>query len=70
MVEETLRTFRTELVYLKKDLVEEVRKELGLSLSGFYRYCILRTLDSMSVLSTKVKEALTMKSEDYEGRTS
>lgn len=52
---------KTELVYLHQvlfDIAERVRKELGLSRSGFYRYCILRTLDSMSVLSTKVKEAL------------
>lgn len=52
---------KTELVYLKRDLfemAEAVRKELGLSRSGFYRYCILRTLDSMSVLSTKLKEKL------------
>ena len=52
---------RSEMVYLKKDLfdtAEAVRKELGLSRSGFYRYCILRTLDSISVLSTKVKKNL------------
>lgn len=52
---------KNELVYLKQDLFEiseRVRKELGLTRSGFYRYCILRTLDSMSILSTKLKEKL------------
>ena len=47
------------LVYLKTYLFETaelVRKKLGLSRSGFYRYCVIRTLDSMSVLSKKVKE--------------
>jgi len=53
---------RTELVYLSEDLfllVEGIRKNLGMSRSGFYRYCILRTLDSMDVLSTRAKQAMT-----------
>jgi len=50
---------RTELVYLSDDLFElgeEVRKKLGLSRSGFYRYCILKTLDSLNILSTRANQ--------------
>jgi ACT domain-containing protein len=53
---------KTHLVYLTEDLfdiAETVRKQLGLSRSGFYRYCVLKTLDSMSVLSAKAKQGLT-----------
>ncbi|MGO9644793.1 MAG: hypothetical protein ACLPY5_08615 [Candidatus Bathyarchaeia archaeon] len=49
-----------QVVWLSNDLVqitETVRAQLGLSKSGFYRYCILRTLDSMDVLSTKAKQS-------------
>ena len=37
-------------------LVEETRTKLGMSKSGFYRYAVIRLLQEMSVLSTKVKE--------------
>ena len=37
-------------------LVEEVRKKLGMSKSSFYRYAVVRLLEQMSVLSTKAKE--------------
>jgi hypothetical protein len=50
-----------QLVWLSNDLfelTEIVRGKLGLSRSGFYRYCILKTLDSMSVLSTKAKQSM------------
>jgi len=50
-----------QLVWLSKDLfeiTEIVRAKLGLSRSGFYRYCILKTLDSMDVLSTKAKASI------------
>jgi len=39
-------------------MVEEVRKKLGFSRSGFLRYCILRTLEDLDILSNKVKEDL------------
>ena len=55
------QNFKSEMVYLKEDLfelAENVRKEMGLSRSGFYRYCILHTLDSMSILSTRIKEKM------------
>ena len=51
---------KTELVCLSQDLfilAEKVRKNLGISRSGFYRYCIMKTLDSMSVLSARAKES-------------
>ncbi|MFC1506396.1 hypothetical protein ACFLQ6_04925 [Thermoproteota archaeon] len=51
----------TELVCLNPDLfqiTENIRKNLGMSRSGFYRYCILRTLDSMSVLSARAKQSM------------
>ena len=38
------------------EIVEKVRKNLGMSKSGFYRYAVLRLLEGMSVLSTKAKE--------------
>lgn len=44
---------RTELVYLRENLfriAEEARKSLGLSRSGFYRYCIIRTLQELGYL--------------------
>jgi hypothetical protein len=50
-----------QLVWLSNDLfelTETVRVQLGLSKSGFYRYCILRTLDSMSILSEKARQSL------------
>ena len=50
-----------QVVWLSHDLfelTETVREQLGLSKSGFYRYCILKTLDSMSILSTKAKQSL------------
>jgi len=34
-------------------LIEEVRKKIGLSRSGFYRNAILRYLESLSVISSK-----------------
>ncbi|HYW01586.1 MAG TPA: hypothetical protein VE862_08960 [Candidatus Acidoferrum sp.] len=49
-----------QVVWLSNDLfalTETVRVQLGLSKSGFYRYCILRTLDSMDVLSAKAKRS-------------
>jgi hypothetical protein len=52
---------RSELVYLRPnlfELAERVKEELGLSRSAFYRYCIMKTLDSMSVLSDHVKREL------------
>ena len=55
------RKGRTELVYLSEDLfeiVEKVRKEIGLSSSGFFRYCIVKVLNDMNVLSTKAKNGL------------
>jgi hypothetical protein len=50
-----------QLVWLSNDLfelTEIVRAKLGLSRSGFYRYCILKTLDSMNVLSTRAKQSI------------
>ncbi|MGO9643682.1 MAG: hypothetical protein ACLPY5_02925 [Candidatus Bathyarchaeia archaeon] len=50
-----------QVVWLSNDLfvlTETVRAQLGLSKSGFYRYCILKTLDSMNILSTKAKQSL------------
>ena len=44
--------------WLRNDLdvlVEETRKKLGMSKSGFYRYAVIRLLEEMSVLSTKAK---------------
>jgi hypothetical protein len=38
------------------DMIEETRKKLGMTKSGFYRYAITRLLQEMSVLSTKAKE--------------
>jgi len=38
------------------NLIENVRRKLGMSKSTFYRYAILRLLEDMSVLSTKAKE--------------
>jgi hypothetical protein len=52
---------RTEMVYLSRgqfEMAERVRKQLGFSKSAFYRYCIIRFLEQMSVLSTKTKEEL------------
>ena len=37
-------------------IVEEARKKLGLSKSGFYRYAILRLLQELNVLTTRVEE--------------
>ena len=52
---------RTELVYLSENLfllAERIRQDLGMSRSGFYRYCVLKTLDSMNVLSTRAKQSI------------
>lgn len=37
-------------------IIEDVRVELGMSKSSFYRYAIIRLLQDMSVLSTKAKQ--------------
>lgn len=39
-------------------IIEDTRKSLGLSKSGFYRYAVIRLLQEMSILSTKAKEAI------------
>ena len=53
---------KTELVLLPEELfelTEKIRKELGFnSRSSFYRYCIIKVLDEMNVLSTKAKNGL------------
>ena len=52
---------KSELVYLSQEqfkIAEQVRLKLGFSRSGFYRYCIMRVLEEMSVLSAKAKEDL------------
>jgi len=52
-------TGRTELVYLSEELfqlVETVRKKLGMSRSAFYRHCIMTYLESKSLLSTHLKQ--------------
>ena len=51
-------TGRTELIYLSEELfqvVEIVRKRLGMSRSGFYRYCVMTYLESKNLLSTQLK---------------
>lgn len=35
------------------EIIESVRKRLGLSRSGFYRNAVLRYLESLSVISSK-----------------
>lgn len=51
-------TGRTEMIYLTErqyELAERVRKNLGFSKSGFYRYCVLHVLEEMSILSAEAK---------------
>lgn len=36
------------------EIIEDTRRKLGLSKSGFYRYAMLHLLESMNVLSKKV----------------
>jgi len=58
MVQEEHGTRRTMWVSTDLDeIVEEVRKKLGLSKSGFYRYAIIRLLEELNVLSTKASKA-------------
>lgn len=50
---------RTELIYLTEkqfELAERVRKKLGFTRSGFYRYCVLHVLEELNVLSAEAKE--------------
>lgn len=35
------------------EIIEKVRKKLGISRSGFYRNAVLRYLESLSVISSK-----------------
>ena len=44
---------KQEMVYLKGkifDLAEKARKDLGLTRSGFYRFCVIRTLQELGYL--------------------
>ena len=52
---------KPELVHLPQplwEIVERARLQLGMSRSGFFKYCILRTLEDMSLLSTELKKRL------------
>ncbi len=60
MVEAIQEESRRELVYLKRkvfELAEKARKDLGLSRSGFYRFCVIRTLQELGYLE-KIHEVV------------
>jgi len=38
------------------EIVEEARRKLGMSRSGFYRYALIRLLENLSILSSKAHE--------------
>ena len=61
MKEESKEKGKRQLVWLPDDLfdiTEKVRKKLGMSRSGFYRYAITQLLQQLSILSTKAKEVI------------
>ena len=55
------RDGRTELIYLKPplfEIAERARRDLGLTRSGFYRFCVIRTLQELGYLNAEKIEAL------------
>jgi hypothetical protein len=55
-----------QMVWLPNDLyeiTERVRKRMGYSRSGFYRYCVQRLLEQLNVMSTIAKEGLSSTSD-------
>ena len=61
MKQKTQETGTRQLVWLPNNLfvlTEIVRRKIGMSRSGFYRYAITQLLQDLSVLSARAKDEL------------